>query len=34
MFMEPASVVKWSEFLSTERRYIVFAVRYELNLYM
>jgi hypothetical protein len=27
-----ASVVQWSEFLATERRCIVFAVRYELNL--
>jgi hypothetical protein len=24
----------WSEFLATQRRCIVFAVRYELNLYM
>jgi hypothetical protein len=29
-----ASVVQWSELLATERRCIVFPVRYELNLYM
>jgi hypothetical protein len=29
-----ASVVWWSEFLATERRCIVFPVRYEQNLYM
>jgi hypothetical protein len=29
-----ASVVQWSEFLATERRCIVFPVRYELNLYV
>jgi hypothetical protein len=28
-----ASVVWWSEFLATQRRCIVFPVRYELNLY-
>jgi hypothetical protein len=28
-----ACVVYWSEFLATQRRCIVFAVRYELNLY-
>jgi hypothetical protein len=28
------SVVYWSEFLATERRCIVFPVRYELNLYV
>jgi hypothetical protein len=27
-------VVYWSEFLDTEQRCILFAVRYELNLYM
>jgi hypothetical protein len=27
-----ASVVYWSEFLATERRCIVFPVKYELNL--
>jgi hypothetical protein len=27
-------VVQWSEFLATDRRCIVFPVRYELNLYM
>jgi hypothetical protein len=27
------SVVKWPEFLVTERRYVVFPVRYELNLF-
>jgi hypothetical protein len=27
-------VVKWSEFLATERRCIAFPVRYDLNLYM
>jgi hypothetical protein len=34
IFIISASVVKWSEFLTTERRCIVFPVRYELNLYM
>jgi hypothetical protein len=34
LLRETASVVFWSEFLTTERRCIVFAVRYELNLYM
>jgi hypothetical protein len=29
-----ASVLYWLEFLATERRCIVFPVRYELNLYM
>jgi hypothetical protein len=27
-------IVLWSEFLATERRCVVFPVRYELNLYM
>jgi hypothetical protein len=31
---QTASVVQWSKFLATERRYIMFPVRYELNLYM
>jgi hypothetical protein len=29
-----ASVVSWSEFLATERRSVVFPVRYELNFYV
>jgi hypothetical protein len=29
-----SSVVKWSEFLATERRCILLPVRYELDLYM
>jgi hypothetical protein len=29
-----AEVVQWSEFLATQRRCIVFPVKYELNLYM
>jgi hypothetical protein len=32
--MMTASVVQWSEFLVTERRCIVFPVRYELSLCM
>jgi hypothetical protein len=32
--LKTASVVYWSEFLATQRRCIVFLVRYELNLYM
>jgi hypothetical protein len=31
MAFETASVVQWSEFLATQRRCIVFPVRYELN---
>jgi hypothetical protein len=32
--MSITAVQKWSEFLATERRCIVFPVRYKLNLYM
>jgi hypothetical protein len=34
LYISTASVVQWSEFLATERRCIVFHVRYELNLCM
>jgi hypothetical protein len=33
-YYKTASVVYWSEFLTTQRRCIVFPVRYELNLYV
>jgi hypothetical protein len=33
-YLRAVSVAKWPEFLLTQRRCIVFAARYELNLYM